>query len=551
MKSILQNVDTGEIIIGDIPAPVLKPGNVLVENYSSLVSVGTEKAVLEFSKSSNIKKAFLRPDLFTKILNRAKNEGLWQTYKIVNELMAQEIQLGYSCSGKVIDVGEEVVGYKVGDRVACSGLFAATHSEVVSVPTNLVTLIDENVSYEEASFVTIIAIALQAIRLSKLQLSENVVIYGLGLVGMICAQLANAAGCRVIGVDIDPRKVDLVESFGCIGIIGDEHHVENILQNTKYFGADKVLLCAATKSNKPIELVPEFTRQAGLLVVVGDVPMNIPRRSYYDKEIDIKVSRSYGPGRYDLAYEEGGIDYPYAYVRWTENRNMASGIDLLSRNKIDVSKLISHRFKINQGLDAYKLLESPDDRLVLGLTIDYQDRKQIDDKKKHIRVNNKEVIMDNFDFINLGVLGAGNFGKAFLLPAFKKVSKLNFVGVCTASGVSSANVAKKYKMQFATNEPSEIIKNKNINAVMIATRHDSHAKYVLDSLKNDKAVYVEKPLCLTMNELALIEQEYNSKKSEGKNPYLMVGYNRRFSPLSMKLKKLFLELNRLFLLYIA
>ena len=200
-------------------------------------------------------------------------------------------------------------------------------------------MIDENVSYEEASFVTIIAIALQkAIRLSKLQLSENVVIYGLGLVGMICAQLANAAGCRVIGVDIDPRKVDLVESFGCIGII-DEHHVENILQNTKYFGADKVLLCAATKSNKPIELVPEIHTATGLLVVIGDVPMNIPRRSYYDKEIDIKVSRSYGPGRYDLAYEEGGIDYPYAYVRWTENQ-YGFEIDLLSRNKIRCIKIV-------------------------------------------------------------------------------------------------------------------------------------------------------------------------------------------------------------------
>ncbi|NNF16366.1 MAG: zinc-binding alcohol dehydrogenase, partial [Gammaproteobacteria bacterium] len=317
MKAVLQNVKTGLITLGDIPQPVARPGNILVRNICSLVSAGTEKSVMEFSKANYLKKAMQRPDLFRKVLNRAKNEGLWQTYQVVSNLIDQPIQLGYSSAGVVLEVGAEVTDIRVGQHVACAGLFVATHSEVVSVPRNLAAPIPDGVSFEDASFVTLGAIALQGVRLADLALGEHVVIYGLGLVGMVAAQLALAAGCNVIGVDIDASKVADATDLGCTGVVVAPGFEEIILEQTGGYGADKVVLCAATKSNEPIEKVPEFTRQKGVLVVVGDVPMNIPRRAYYDKEIDIRISRSYGPGRYDMGYEEGGLDYPYAYVRWT------------------------------------------------------------------------------------------------------------------------------------------------------------------------------------------------------------------------------------------
>ncbi len=269
MKSVLQNIKTGEVSIDEIPQPILKEKNVLVRNVCSLISAGTEKAVLEFSNANYLQKARMRPDLFRKVLNRAKNEGLWQTYKIVSELIEQKIQLGYSCAGVVIDVGSEVTDIKVGDKVACAGLFAATHSEVVSVPRNLVAVMPDGVNFEEASFVTLGAIALQGVRLADLSLSEHVVVYGLGLVGMMTAQLAVAAGCHVIGIDIDPEKVEMVKEFGCDGLMIDSNLETNVLGLTGGYGADKVLLCAATKSNDPIEKVPSITRQKGVLIVVG------------------------------------------------------------------------------------------------------------------------------------------------------------------------------------------------------------------------------------------------------------------------------------------
>lgn len=538
MKSILQNVKTGEISVREIPGPILRRGNVIVENAFSLVSAGTERAVLEFSNSSYLKKARLRPDLFRKVLNRAKNEGLWQTYKIVRELINQEIQLGYSSAGIVREVGEDVENTKAGDRVACAGLFYATHSEVVSVPKNLVVKIPDNVGFEEASFVTLGAIAMQGIRLAQLSLSENVVVYGLGLVGAVAAQMALAAGCRVVGLDIDSEKLALAERLGCEGLLIDEDLETNILHKFGGFGADKVLLCAATKSNEPIERIPGIIRQKGKVIVVGDVPMNIPRRDYYEKEIDIRLSRSYGPGRYDLSYEEGGTDYPYAYVRWSENRNMQSVIDLLSRKRIDFRSLITHRFDVGNALNAYNLIEGKTDESYLGVLISYPGAEKAETGRAS-GDSGRDLPGAPSGQVRLGIIGAGNFGKAFLLPAFNRQKGAKFQRIATGYGVSAASVGKKYDIPHISSNPDEVINSPDVDAVVISTRHDSHAQYVLAALEAEKAVYVEKPLATTNDELDAIESLYRKKMSEEKKPFLMVGFNRRFSPLAVNLKAAF------------
>jgi predicted dehydrogenase/threonine dehydrogenase-like Zn-dependent dehydrogenase len=538
MKAILQNIKTGLISVEDIPQPILKSGNVLVRNICSLVSAGTEKSVLEFSKANYMQKALKRPDLLRKVLNRAKNEGIWQTYKIVSNLIDQPIQLGYSSAGIVMEVGKEITDIQIGQKVACAGLFVATHSEVISVPRNLLTPIPEGVPFDEACFVTLGAIAMQGVRLADLSLGENVVVYGVGLVGMVAAQLAVAAGCRVIGVDVDMKKVEMVKKFGCHGVFIANDLDKTILNLTDGYGADKVILCAATKSNEPIEKIPTFTRQKGVLVVVGDVPINIPRRDYYNKEIDIRISRSYGPGRYDLSYEEGGIDYPYAYVRWTENRNMQAVLDLLARRRLDFESLITHRFGIAEAKKAYELIEGKIQEPYLGVVIRYCEDIPQDKVSSSVTYHEGQKVSGE---LNLGIIGAGNFAKAFLLPAFSGRQGVRLRSICTASGVSASSVAKKYHANLATSNPDDIFNDPEIGAILIATRHDSHAKYVMRGLNSGKAVYVEKPLAITLDDLEKIKELYEQLISEKEHPFLMVGYNRRFSPLSVLLKKTFLK----------
>jgi predicted dehydrogenase/threonine dehydrogenase-like Zn-dependent dehydrogenase len=537
MKAILQNVKTGRISVDEIPQPVLKPGSVLVRNVCSLVSAGTEKSVLEFSKANYLQKARQRPDLFRKVLNRARNEGLWQTYQIVRHLIDQPITLGYSCAGIAREVGSEVEDIRVDQRVACAGLFYATHSEIVAVPRNLLVPIPDSVSFEEASFVTLGAIAMQAVRLSELSLSENVVVYGLGLVGMVVAQLALSAGSRVIGVDLDSRKVELVRQFGCEAMTTDAEMERSILDCTGGYGADKVILCAATSSNEPIERIPALMRQKGMLVVVGDVSMNVPRRKYYEKEIDIRISRSYGPGRYDLSYEEGGTDYPYGYVRWTENRNMSSILDLAARRRVNLSSLVTHRFNIDEAQKAYDLIEGKIQEPYLGIVIRYCDDSSM---QAVVSPSVRYRATQSNTGIVAGVIGAGSFAKAFLLPAFS-AQGVKFRTICSASGVSAASVAKKYGASLATANPKDILENGKIELVLIATRHDSHAQYVDQALVAGKAVYVEKPLVLTLADLERIKLRYQTLMRENKRAFLMVGYNRRFSPLATSLKQVLLR----------
>ena len=539
MKAILQNVKTGAITIDQIPAPIVRPGAVLVRNVCSLVSAGTEKSVLEFSKSNYLQKARQRPDLVRKVLQRAKNEGLWQTYQIVSNLIDQPIALGYSSAGVAIEVGRDVTDVVVGQHVACAGLFVATHSEVVAVPRNLLAPIPDGVPFDQASFVTLGAIAMQGVRLAALELGEQVVVYGLGLVGMVAAQLCAAAGCRVIGVDIDPGKIEKAAAFGIDALAAGPDTESAILQMTGGFGADKALLCAATKSNDPIEAVPGLLRQKGVLVVVGDVGMNVPRRAYYDKEIDIRISRSYGPGRYDPSYEGAGIDYPFAYVRWTENRNMLSFLDLLARRRIDVGPLITHRFAIDEARRAYDIIEGTVREPHLGIVIRYAEDTVAAAAPARPAPAPRAPASRAAGETRVGLIGAGNFAKAFLLPALRAQPGVRLEAVCTASGVSAAAVAKKYDNARATNDAESIIADPSVNLIVIATRHDSHADYVVRAIEAGKAVYVEKPPAMTIEELDRIKAAYDRQVAQGGAPFLMVGYNRRFSPLAVTLRQIF------------
>jgi len=529
VKSVLQNVKTGVIEVAEVPPPVARPGTVLVRNACSLVSAGTEKSVLEFSKANYLQKARQRPDLVRKVLLKAKNDGLWQTYQVVSNLIDQPIQLGYSSAGTAIAVGEGITDIHVGDKVACAGLFVATHSEVVAVPRNLLVPMPDGVDMEHACFVTLGAIAMQGTRLAPLELGEQVLVYGLGLVGMISVQLAVAAGCRVIGVDLDPGKVALAKTMGADGVLAGPNMVATIRHMTGGFGVDKVLMCAATSSNEPIELAPQMTRQKGVVVIVGDVGLNVPRRAYFEKEVDIRISRSYGPGRYDPSYEEGGVDYPYGYVRWTEGRNMASFLDLVARKRMDLTPLITHRFDIGQALQAYELIEGKVKEPYLGIVIRYPESTGAPAAAP--AAARPAGTRSSASDVGIGVIGAGNFAKAFLIPAFAKTGA-KFQAICTAAGVSAKTVAAKYSAPVATTDVGAVLADPAVGLVIIATRHDSHAGYVCDALRAGKAVFVEKPPAIAMEELDRIAGVYREAEAAGKNPFLTIGYNRRFSPLA-------------------
>lgn len=538
MKAVLQNVKTGAITVDQIPAPIMRDGAVLVRNVCSLVSAGTEKAILDFSKSNYWQKARQRPDLVRKVWQRARTDGVWPTYQIVSNLIDQPIALGYSSAGVAIEVGNGISDIAVGDRVACAGLFVATHSEVVAVPRNLLAPIPDGLGYEPAAFVTLGAIAMQGVRLASLEIGEQVVVYGLGLVGMMAAQLALAAGCRVIGVDIVPGRIETARRFGIDAILAGRDAAPSIVAMTGGFGADKVLLCAATTSNEPIEAVPACTRQKGVLVVIGDVSMDVPRRAYYDKEIDIRISRSYGPGRYDPSYEDAGIDYPYAYVRWTENRNMAAFLDLAARRRVAVDALITHRFGIDEAHRAYDIIDGRVSEPHLAMLIRYApDDVAAEPLPPAVSVASGERAAAS-GATRVGLIGAGNFAKAILLPAFHAQAGIRFHAVTTASGVSAAAIAKKYGAR-ASSRADDVIDDAEVDLVVITTRHDSHADYVVRALAAGKAVYVEKPLALTDQELDRITQAYDDQIARGRQPFLMVGYNRRFSPLALTLRDVF------------
>jgi predicted dehydrogenase len=533
MKAVLQDMKSGALSVGDVPPPALQRGGILVQVTRSIISLGTERSIIALAKKGPIGEAQDRPDLARKVLNRARQEGLWNTYQVVKNLLASPIPLGYSCAGRVLAVGGDVSEFRVGDRVACAGLGFANHAEVNYVPRNLATRIPDGVSDDEAAFVAIASIAMHGLRLAEPTLGESVLVLGLGLVGQITVQLARAAGATVIGFDPDPAKVEMARRFGAhIASTSARELLRQIRDATDGHGVDAVLICAAAKSDKPLKLAAQASRLRGRVISVGDVPLNLERRAFFEKEIEVRVSRSYGPGRYDPAYEVRGIDYPLAYVRWTERRNMSAFLGLLAQRTIDLTTLITHRFEIGRAESAYEVVTGEEGKRALAIVLEYPaPDTTVPAPAIHLRNGHSPVAGAR---VRLGAIGAGQFAKGILLPEFRKHRDVEFVGVCTASGLTSRVPAERYGAHYATSDAAEILADEKINAVVIATRHDQHADLVAAAIRAGKAVFCEKPLASTSAGLDSVIEALNSAPSA---PRLLTGFNRRFSPLAHEMRE--------------
>lgn len=508
---------SGVLTVADVPPPSVRPGHLLVRTAASLISAGTEKSKIDLGKKSLFGKAKERPDLVKKVLDKVKSEGLASTFTAVKAKLDAAVALGYSAAGTVVEVGEGVDGFSVGDRVACAGAGFASHAEMISVPKNLCVRIPNGVSFDAASFGTLGAIALQGVRLAAPTLGEAFVVIGLGLLGQITVQLLRANGCRVFGVDTDESKFDLARELGAEMCSTPGEAANSIARWSRGRGADAVLITAATKSNDPIDLAGEVSRLKGRVVVVGLVGMDVPRETYYERELTLQMSMSYGPGRYDAEYEERGHDYPFEYVRWTEGRNIEAFLDLIANGSIDIDRLITHRFPIEQGGAAYKLIEGSATEPYLGIVLQYDSAKSLE---RTITLKPSS----SASAVRVGMIGAGTYARKFLLPNLKS-NGVDFRSIATASGLSASDIGSQYGFASCVSDGEQVIGDADTNLVVIATRHNSHASLATKALAAGKHVFVEKPLAMNDTELvAVIEAATDSSAR------LMVGFNRRFSP---------------------
>ncbi len=527
MKQLIQSFKTGELGLFDVPAPVCQENGALVETTVSLVSAGTEKMLVDFAKKSILAKAKDRPDLVKQTLDKMKKEGFKNTLEKVFTKLDSPIPLGYSLSGRVIEVGEKLSGINIGDRVACGGAGYANHSEINYVPKNLMVKIPDGVDDVDAAFVTVGAIALQSVRQTEPKLGERVAVMGLGLLGQLAVQLLKANGCKVIGSDVDPDKLTLAKKLGADEVCHASEMVKKAKEFSNGYGVDAVIIAASTSSNQPVIDAAEVSRMRGRVVFLGMVGMDIPRNEYYKKELDLRLSMAYGPGRYDPEYEEKGIDYPYDLVRWTEQRNFETFLGLIEEGKITPKALLTHTYDFDHALEAYDLLEGKIKEKYLGIVLKYKGDLDLSQHRMVKRVERKTLP----NKIGIGLIGAGNFTKSVILPHLSKIDKYELVGLCTATGVSAQGIGKKYDFKYITTQSDEIFNNDEINAVVITTQHNTHASLVLKSIKAKKDCFVEKPLCIYESELDEIESAYAYET------IVQVGFNRRFSPMIQEMKK--------------
>lgn len=539
MKAIVQSYQGGALEIAEVPAPALLPGGILVRNEISLVSAGTERSMVDLAQKSLVGKAKARPDLVRKVFEKVRRDGILAAFDTVRSRLDAPVPLGYSSAGSVIAVAEGVEGIRIGQRVACAGAGYANHAEVVFVPRNLAVPLPKGVPSEAAAFTTVGAIALQGLRLARPELGETVVVIGLGLVGLLAAQLARAAGCQVVGMDTDPGRCRLAETLGVLTAVSDAAELGDVVRGqTGGHGADKVLVTASTSSSQPVITAGEIARSRGTVVVVGAVGLDLPRKPYYDKELIFRVSCSYGPGRYDPEYEEKGRDYPIGFVRWTENRNMEAFVAQLASGAVDTAPLISHRFDIDDAARAYEMLTGKGSEPYLGILLSYPAGSN-EGQALHstIELRSRPPLEQG---IQLGVLGAGQFATGVLLPVLASLPGVRLEGVCNATGIKAQHVARKFGFTFATTAEEELLSSPRIDTVVITTRHHLHARQVLAALEAGKNVFVEKPLCLRRDELESIGEALADRQEA---PVLMVGFNRRFAPMARRLRT-FLELVR-------
>ncbi|HKR66327.1 MAG TPA: Gfo/Idh/MocA family oxidoreductase, partial [Thermoanaerobaculia bacterium] len=524
MKQLLQNIRTGESVVEDVPAPGVSAGRVLIRVASSLVSAGTERMIVEFAEKNLLEKARSRPDLVRQTLDKVARDGVLATLETVQNRLDQPMTLGYSVAGEVIGVGEGVDGFAIGDRVAAAGANQAVHAEIVSVPKNLVAKMPANVDFDTAAFTTVGAIALQGVRLADPHLGDVVAVIGLGLLGQITMQILRANGCRVVGIDPQAARAELAKD----SVSSESDFRAACARATNGRGVDAVLITADTSSDGPVTLAGEVARDKGVVVSVGAVGMNIPRKPYFEKELDFRVSRSYGPGRYDDAYEQRGIDYPYGFVRWTENRNMQAFLWLAGEGKLDLNALITHKIDIEQGTRAYELITGKTGEPFMGVLLQYPRNEESSARKLETTANRQPPTANT---PAIGLLGAGKFATSVLLPALRE-SGVDLAGVAAASGTSARHAQTRFGFRYSTTDEDEILRDPNVNAVVIATRHDLHAAQTIRALRAGKHVFVEKPLCLSEEELDAIAAAH------AEHPQIvMAGFNRRFAPMSVALRE--------------
>ena len=531
MKQVLQSARTGEISVVDVPAPRALRGCVLVRVAASLVSAGTERASSEFASKSLLQKARSRPDLVRDVFNKIQRDGLVSAASAVRSRLDQPLALGYSSAGTIVEVGDGISDLQVGDRVACAGANHAVHAEFACVPRMLVARIPaDNVDFESAAFTTLGAVAIHGVRTPEVKLGDVVAVIGLGLLGQLTLQVLTAAGCRVIGLDLLQQRAELASKMGALAATASEQEFRDLCRkHSGGHGADSVLIVAETASSSPVNLASEVARDRGIVVAVGTVGMELQRKLYYEKELDFRVSRSYGPGRYDAAFEQKGRDYPIGYVRWSETRNMEAFLHLLAEGKLNLNPLITHAFAIEKATEAYDLITGRTPGPFLGVLIRYPD--EISRPNHHLELVSRRSVVPGEADVRAGLLGAGNFAQGTLIPAMKRASGVRLVGVCASNGARAQATAAKFGFGSCATDEEVIFSDPQINTVVIATRHHLHAPQVLRALEGGKHVFCEKPLCLNEDELERIGRAYRRAHA-----HLMVGFNRRFAPMAERMK---------------
>jgi len=530
MKQIMQDLTSGEVLLVDAPAPMQSKVDINIATTTTLISLGTERTLVDFGKASYIQKARQQPEKVKMVLDKVKTDGLLTTIETVQSKLSAPMPLGYCNVGVVNAVGSSVQEFAIGDRVVSNG----PHADMVRVSRNLCAKIPNSVSDESAAFTVLGSIGLQGIRLLKPALGESMVVVGVGLIGLITVQLLKASGCRVLAIDYDAKKLALAKQFGAeiFNPTTDGDVVDAGLEFSRGAGADGVIITASTKSNDPVTNAAQMSRKRGRIILVGVTGLQLNRADFYEKELSFQVSCSYGPGRYDKNYEDRGEDYPIGFVRWTEQRNFEAILDMMASGALKLDALISHRFDFLDAKNAYELVST--DPNSLGILLEYT--SEVDTRVK------KEIVFEkntskNPSAVSIGFVGAGNYASRVLIPAFKQ-AKVNLEEILTSKGLSGAINGRKAGFSKASTDTEAFFSSSNFNLVAIATQHNTHANFVIEALKNDKHVFVEKPLALTMDQVKAIKVEYEEKEREGKSLNIMVGFNRRFSPHVKKMKQL-------------
>jgi len=539
MKQVLQHARTGEITVEEVPAPQLSSGCVLVRIASSVVSAGTERASAEFARKSLLQKAQSRPDLVREVISKVQRDGIFSAIQAVRTRLDQPQSPGYSSAGTVVALGEGITDLRPGDRVACAGVGFAVHAEIACVPRLLVARIPGHASgrevpFDEAAFATLGAVALHGIRTAEAKLGDRVAVIGLGLIGQLTVQLLKAAGCSVFGMDINPSRARLARDLGADVVATSASAFRDLcLEASGGAGADGVLITAETSSSDPVNLAGAVARERAIIAAVGTVGLDIERKAYYEKELDFRISRSYGPGRYDAAYEQKGRDYPIGYVRWTETRNMEAFVRLLADGKVSVSSLITHRFPIANAQRAYDLITGKSHEPFLGVVIEYSDAGS-EARTLELVKPAPAPVPATASGVSVGLLGAGLFATSTLIPALKASATTTLNTICAATGSHAQHAARKHGFQACTTDESQLLHNPAINTVVIATRHHLHACQVVDALAAGKHVFCEKPLCLSEDELRSIARACLGRSTH--QEAVMVGFNRRFAPMIGQMK---------------